>query len=134
MGFAVQHHACRRGDFFDVVLSEIEFLCFCDTVCAGRHGIDHLTGRGAQCSVQRVDVLGCGHFIDGSRKPLNLVHGLIDAVCFGYHGEHLAGLTDVDNALLRHVGTLHLNDRHAAPWVEAPSGVMLKYTGSALSV
>ena len=102
---AVQNHPVRRGDLLNLIFSEIQFLARCYTVRPGRDRIHDLALCVMHDTVKRINIF-CGTDLKHcAGQTLDRIDRFIDPVRFRDRPEYFAGLSDADDAFLRHVGT-----------------------------
>ena len=102
---AVQNHPVRRGDLPDLIFSEIQLLARCHAVRLSRDRIHDLALCVMHDAVKRINIF-CGTDLKHcAGQALDRIDRFIDPVRFRDRPEYLAGLSDTDDAFLRHVGT-----------------------------
>ena len=111
---AVQNHSVRCGDFPDLIFSEIQFLARCYTVRPGRDRIHDLALCVMHDTVKRINIFCCTDLKHCAGQTLDRIDRFIDPVRFRDRPEYFAGLSDADDAFLRHVGTGDFNQCDAA--------------------
>ena len=114
VGFFVDNHTLRCGDFNHRIFSEIKLLALCKTAFACRYGIYNLALCVTECSVGSNNIFCCGNFIYRTCKTFHFIDRLIDNIGIFLAGdinpeECLAGLFNADCTLLCHIWLIHLN-------------------------
>ena len=102
---AVQNHPVRRSDLPDLIFPEIQFLTRRYAVRPGRDRIYDLALCVMHDAVKSIDIFCRADFKHCAGQALDLIDRFIDPVRFRDRPEYFAGLSDTDDAFLRHVGT-----------------------------
>ena len=108
----IQYRAVACLGFHDGVLTQIQLDGFHRLVCQRGNGI-HDLALGIAENTAAVNILGGNNVIDRTGQTLHFIYRLVHTVLFRHSSEYFAGLADLDNAFLRHIGTHHFNDLYA---------------------
>ena len=119
MGLGIEKHTVRSLNLDNAVFAEIEFTALCNTVLAGRNGIDQFSGSITERSVGRDNIGNCTDFKNRTRKTAYLINRLIQRLAVLIAGDihapkDLAGLFHDNDAFLRHILFVHFNHSNPA--------------------
>ena len=104
----------RSCDLLDIVFAQIEFLAGGDSVRPSRDGVHKLALRVMHHAIQGVDVFCSTDLKDRTCKVLHFVHRFVHLIVDYDRLEHLAGLGNMDDAFLRHIGTGYVHNGQTA--------------------
>jgi len=110
MRFGLKRHAVRSLLLGDHILAKVECLTGGHAVRLRSDGVYNISGLCAHGSVRGVNILRSSDIKDCARKSGILIYRPENGSLVYNAAENLAGLSDADDAFLRHVGLCNCHD------------------------